>query len=324
MRVLYVALTRAINKLVIVGNRNLNTVDKLYGRDDYLNMSTYMDWLIAAISQDKISIDLFDKDLNSDELGDIASLKIINEENEYQDNKNYEIGNLLELSVHDKLYEKFKNIYTIPYEYESDTRDSIKKSVTEITKNFNPEEDGYQVPSYNKLNLVGEYRKPNFVSEKHEYKPTDRGTIIHKIFQGLNYQKYDKKSLNRAFDRLVIENKIKRDELDVVENDKIIKYFNNKEIISLYQSAESIRKEESFLMKYQDYYVNGQIDIMFEFANEIVLLDFKTDTIKREGVYNDQLKIYKQAIEESLGKKVIKSYIYWYNFSELVEVNNNF
>ena len=77
-------------------------------------------------------------------------------------------------------------------------------------------------------------------------------------------------------------------------------------------------------MKYQDYYVNGQIDIMFEFANEIVLLDFKTDTIKREGVYNDQLKIYKQAIEESLGKKVIKSYIYWYNFSELVEVNNNF
>lgn len=324
MRVLYVALTRAINKLVIVGNRNLNTVDKLYGRDDYLNMSTYMDWLIAAISQDKISIDLFDKDLNSDELGDIASLKIINEENEYQDNKNYEIGNLLELSVHDKLYEKFKNIYTIPYEYESDTRDSIKKSVTEITKNFNPEEDGYQVPSYNKLNLVGEYRKPNFVSEKHEYKPTDRGTIIHKIFQGLNYQKYDKKSLNRAFDRLVIENKIKRDELDVVENDKIIKYFNNKEIISLYQSAESIRKEESFLMKYKDYYVNGQIDLMFEFANEIVLLDFKTDTIKREGVYNDQLKIYKQAIEESLGKKVIKSYIYWYNFSELVEVNNNF
>ena len=77
-------------------------------------------------------------------------------------------------------------------------------------------------------------------------------------------------------------------------------------------------------MKYQDYYVNGQIDIMFEFANEIVLLDFKTDTIKREGVYNDQLKIYKQAIEEGLGKKVIKSYIYWYNFSELVEVNNNF
>ena len=75
-------------------------------------------------------------------------------------------------------------------------------------------------------------------------------------------------------------------------------------------------------MKYQDYYVNGQIDIMFEFSDHIVLLDFKTDAIKREGLYDDQLKVYKQAIEESLDKKVTKSYIYWYNFSELVELNN--
>lgn len=322
MRVLYVALTRAINKLVVVGKRKFNTVDKLYARDDYLNMSTYMDWIISTISQDKISIDLFDKDINSDELKDIASLKIINEENEYQDNKDYDINDLLELNIHDKLYEKFKNIYTSPYVYESDTRDSIKKSVTEITKNFNPEEDGYQVPSYNRFNQVGEYRKPSFISEVKDYKATDRGTIIHKVFQGLNYQKYDKRSLKRALDRLVIDNKIKRDELEVIDNDKIINYFNSKEIISLYQSAESIRKEESFLMKYQDYYVNGQIDIMFEFSDHIVLLDFKTDAIKREGLYDDQLKIYKQAIEESLDKKVTKSYIYWYNFSELVELNN--
>ena len=128
--------------------------------------------------------------------------------------------------------------------------------------------------------------------------------------------------MKRALDRLVIDNKIKRDELEVIDNDKIINYFNSKEIISLYQSAESIRKEESFLMKYQDYYVNGQIDVMFEFSDYIVLLDFKTDAIKREGLYDDQLKIYKQAIEESLDKKVTKSYIYWYNFSELVELDN--
>ena len=75
-------------------------------------------------------------------------------------------------------------------------------------------------------------------------------------------------------------------------------------------------------MKYEDYYVNGQIDIMFEFTDHIVLLDFKTDAIKREGLYDDQLRIYKLAIEEALGKKVSKSYIYWYNFSELEEVNN--
>ena len=322
MRVLYVALTRAINKLIIVGNRNLNTVEKLYARDDFFNMSTYMDWILAAISKDKLASDLFERDFLTSELESLANLFIINEEIDYEKLETYDIEPILNYNNKDSLYKKFKDIYTIPYKYEADTRDSIKKSVTEISKNFNPEEDGYEIPSYSSFKQVGEYRKPNFISDTREYKPTDRGTIIHKVFQGLHYQKYDQRGLARALDRLVIDNKIKKDELRVIEENKIIDYFNNRKIISLYKESESIRKEESFLMKYEDYYVNGQIDIMFEFTDHIVLLDFKTDAIKREGLYDDQLRIYKLAIEEALGKKVSKSYIYWYNFSELEEVNN--
>jgi len=321
MRVLYVALTRAINKLIIVGNRNLNTVNKLNGRDDYLNMSTYMDWILVSLSDDKISLDLLENDYETDELSEVASVFVFNEESKYEVSKGNDISDILSANVHDNLYDKFVNIFTRPYPYEADTRDSIKKSVTEISKNFNPEEDGYELPRYSKFEAKSDFRKPNFISEVREYKPTDRGTIIHKVFQGLNYQKYDSKSLARALDRLVIENKITRDELKVIEEEKIIAYFKDLLIKKLYQNAANIRKEETFLMKYEDYYVNGQIDIMFEFEDEIVLLDFKTDKIKREGIYDDQLKIYKLAIEESLKKQVSKSYIYWYNFSELEEVN---
>ena len=321
MRVLYVALTRAINKLIIVGNRNLNTVNKLNGRDDYLNMSTYLDWIIASLSDDKISLDLLENEYTTDELSNIAEILTFTEENDYNVSKGEDISNILAANVHDKLYDKFVDLFTKGYKYEADTKDSIKKSVTEISKNFNPEEDGYELPSYSKFESTGEFRKPNFISEVREYKPTDRGTIIHKVFQGLSYQKYDNRSLDRALKRLVLENKIKQDELKVLEEVKIIDYFKNPIIKNLYQNAANIRKEETFLMKYEDYYVNGQIDIMFEFEDEIVLLDFKTDKIKREGLYDDQLKIYKLAIEESLKKPVRKSYIYWYNFSGLEEVN---
>lgn len=321
MRVLYVALTRAINKLIVVGNRNLNTVNKLNGRDDYLNMSTYLDWIIASLSDDKISLDLLESEYTTDELSNIAEILTFTEENDYKLSKGENISNILAANVHDKLYDKFVDLFTKRYKYEDDTKDSIKKSVTEISKNFNPEEDGYELPSYSKFESTGEFRKPNFISEVREYKPTDRGTIIHKVFQGLSYQKYDNRSLDRALKRLVLENKIKQDELKVLEEEKIIAYFKNPIIKNLYQKAENIRKEETFLMKYEDYYVNGQIDIIFEFEDEIVLLDFKTDKIKREGIYDDQLKIYKLAIEESLKKQVSKSYIYWYNFSELEEVN---
>lgn len=321
MRVLYVALTRAINKLIVVGNRNLNTVNKLNGRDDYLNMSTYLDWIIASLSDDKISLDLLESEYTTDELSNIAEILTFTEENDYKLSKGEDISNILAANVHDKLYDKFVDLFTKRYKYEDDTKDSIKKSVTEISKNFNPEEDGYELPSYSKFESTGEFRKPNFISEVREYKPTDRGTIIHKVFQGLSYQKYDNRSLDRALKRLVLENKIKQDELKVLEEEKIIDYFKNPTIKDLYQNAENIRKEETFLMKYEGYYVNGQIDIMFEFEDEIVLLDFKTDKIKREGLYDDQLKIYKLAIEESLKKQVSKSYIYWYNFSDLEEVN---
>lgn len=321
MRVLYVALTRAINKLIVVGNRNLNTVNKLNGRDDYLNMSTYLDWIIASLSDDKISLDLLENEYTTDELSNIAEILTFTEENDYKVSKGEDISNILAANVHDKLYNKFVDLFTKGYKYEADIKDSIKKSVTEISKNFNPEEDGYELPSYSKFEETGEFRKPNFISEVREYKPTDRGTIIHKVFQGLSYQKYDNRSLDRALKRLVLENKIKQDELKVIEEEKIIDYFKNPIIKNLYQNAANIRKEETFLMKYEDYYVNGQIDIMFEFEDEIVLLDFKTDKIKREGLYDDQLKIYKLAIEESLKKPVKKSYIYWYNFSDLEEVN---
>lgn len=321
MRVLYVALTRAINKLIVVGNRNLNTVNKLNGRDDYLNMSTYLDWIIATLSDDKISLDLLESEYTTDELSNIAEILTFTEESDYKVSKGEDISNILAANIHDKLYDKFVDLFTKGYKYEADTKDSIKKSVTEISKNFNPEEDGYELPSYSKFEETGEFRKPNFISEVREYKPTDRGTIIHKVFQGLSYQKYDNMSLDRALKRLVLENKIKKDELKVIEEEKIIDYFKNPTIKNLYQNAENIRKEETFLMKYEDYYVNGQIDIMFEFEDEIVLLDFKTDKIKREGLYDDQLKIYKLAIEESLKKQVSKSYIYWYNFSDLEEVN---
>ncbi|EEB35786.1 hypothetical protein ANHYDRO_01452 [Anaerococcus hydrogenalis DSM 7454] len=100
-------------------------------------------------------------------------------------------------------------------------------------------------------------------------------------------------------------------------------FFNSNLIKDIREKSPLIRKEESFLRKIDNFYVNGQIDIMFEFEDHIILMDFKTDSYKREGFYDKQLEIYKDSIEEALGKKVSKSYIYWYNFKEFEQVNKN-
>lgn len=321
MRVLYVALTRPINKLIIVGEKDIDKLDKYIGRNDFLNMTSYIDWIVSIISTDKIAADINDGNYESNELDAIAKLDLVKEEKEYKKFHMVDIKDILEdQKVNHKLYQKMLDIYEVPYKNLADTKESIKKSVTEITKNFNPEEDGYELPAYDCFREYGEFRKPNFITEVKNLKPTDIGTIIHKVFQALEYKDYDIDSLENTFDKLIKERKIRSEELTVVDKEKILSYYAHTTIKNLYQKAKNLRKEESFLMKYEDYYVNGQIDLIFEFEDHAILLDFKTDAIKRSGFYDDQLRVYKKAIEDALNIEVKESLIYWYNMEELEKI----
>ena len=321
MRVLYVAMTRPINKLIIVGEKDIDKLDKNIGRKDFLNMTSYIDWIISIISTDKIAADINNGNYESNALEGLAKLDLIREEKEHKRFQIHGIKDILDdQKVNEKLYQKMLDIYQVPYKNLADTKESIKKSVTEITKNFNPEEDGYELPAYDRFREYGEFRKPNFITEVKDLKPTDIGTIIHKVFQALEYKDYDIDSLENTFDKLIKERKIRSEELIVVDKEKILSYYAHPTIKSLYQKAINLRKEESFLMKFEDYYVNGQIDLIFEFEDHAILLDFKTDAIKRSGFYDDQLRVYKKAIEDALNIEVKESLIYWYNMGELEKI----
>ena len=132
-----------------------------------------------------------------------------------------------------------------------------------------------------------------------------------------DYTKIDlEKEIDNLIDKKIIDQGIK----SIIEIDKFLYFYEDPLIKELISENIPKRSEESFLMTYDGYYVNGQIDLIFEKEDEIILIDFKTDRIKRENAYDTQLSIYKQAIEEALGKKVSKSLIYWYNFKEFQEM----
>ena len=168
--------------------------------------------------------------------------------------------------------------------------------------------------------IATDFKKPNFIEDVKVYKAVDKGTIIHKAFQALEFKDYDENEISKSIDKLIEERKIDKDTKTIVEIDKLLAFFNDPYIKKMSKEAKNIRKEESFLMEIDDYYVNGQIDLLFELDNDLVLIDFKTDRKKREGIYDRQISIYKEAIEEALGKKVKKSMIYWYNFKEFSEI----
>lgn len=325
MRVLYVALTRAERKLSIIGQKDLNEkgLDKILSTDSLLDLSSYMDWILKILCDDKIMSDFIDLDYKTDNFNN-GSVKIDYIEEFKADSKLdfTDVKDLLDGNNYDKkIYNHIKDTFNFSYKNLENTNKSLKKSVTEIAKNYDLSNNGYEKSTFDDIEISHDFRRPNF--DQISLSATEKGTLIHKIFQELEFKEYDFDSLKNEINKLIDLGKIKKEYISYLNLENILGFFNSKIIKDIREKSPLIRKEESFLRKIDNFYVNGQIDIMFEFEDQIILMDFKTDSYKREGFYDKQLEIYKDSIEEALGKKVSKSYIYWYNFKEFEQVNKN-
>lgn len=325
MRVLYVALTRAERKISIIGKKDLNEkgLENILNANSLLDLSSYMDWILKILCNDKIMSDFIDIDFNTDAFNkgflDIEYVEEF-EENSHEDLT--DINKIINSDTYNKkIYKNIEEIFNFSYKNKENINKSLKKSVTEIAKNYDLSNEGYEKSSFDQKEISYDFRRPNF--EEIKLSPTDKGSLIHKIFQELEVKSYNLNSLEKEINKLIDLGKIKKEYLSYINFENILGFFNSEIIQNLIKKSPKIRKEESFLRKIDDFYVNGQIDIMFEFKDEIILMDFKTDSIKREGFYDKQVEIYKDSIEEALDKKVISSYIYWYNFKEFEQVNKN-
>lgn len=325
MRVLYVALTRAERKISIIGKKDLNEkgLENILNANSLLDLSSYMDWILKILCNDKIMSDFIDIDFNTDAFNkgflDIEYVEEF-EENSHEDLT--DINKIINSDTYNKkIYKNIEEIFNFSYKNKENINKSLKKSVTEIAKNYDLSNEGYEKSSFDQKEISYDFRRPNF--EEIKLSPTDKGYLIHKIFQELEVKSYNLNSLEKEINKLIDLGKIKKEYLSYINFENILGFFNSEIIQNLIKKSPKIRKEESFLRKIDDFYVNGQIDIMFEFKDEIILMDFKTDSIKREGFYDKQVEIYKDSIEEALDKKVISSYIYWYSFKEFEQVNKN-
>ena len=323
MRILYVALTRAEERLYISGNFDKETkIEKLYQNSNYLSLDCHMDWIMAALSDDGISSEIFTGIRRKSSFDPRISIDYIENIEEISPNQNEALVDVLNEKADPKTLAEIKNHLDFTYHGRDDIGKSLKKSVTELAKNFNAEKDGYESfdadgPSHNIS-----FKKPSFMEKEKTYSPTEKGSLIHKVFQKLPMKTYTEKTLIDEIDKLIEKNIFDKNIKDLLESDKLLSFYNSNEISDLIEKNIPIRSEESFLMAYDGFYVNGQIDLIFEDDDQIVLVDFKTDRIKREEVYQNQLMIYKEAIEKALGKKVSRSLIYWYNFKEFQEIEN--
>ena len=326
MRILYVALTRSKEKLIITGiandiEKSLKDKEKLINtyknidKDIKINRNivkrymSYLDWIeLVYLNNFKTIKELLRYNV-------VSPKDIMQEGEEEKDKANFE-EKIVNTNIEEQ--EKIKNILNWNYKYILETNMITKSSVTQI-KNLNKEKKIDQEEYINKFEI------PEFLKENKNITGAEKGNVIHLIMQKLNpKEKYDKEKINDLIEKLFIKKIVTKEEKEIIDINIILNFLDSN-IWKEMQDAKTVYQEQPFYINinaskiYEEesdekILVQGIIDLYYINKNdEIILVDYKTDKKSENELkkcYNNQLEIYKEAIENSLNKNVSRIYIY--------------
>lgn len=333
MRVLYVALTRAKEKLIITGlekdyKKSIEKKEELlnsYKEAEETNKinknitskyTSYLDWieLVNLKCQNKLENVLTQKIYKKQEV-----LKLITEKEEKQE---IDLSEKLK-QIKDKHKEELKQKLDWEYGYKQAKGILTKTSVTKI------KEMKIDLKELQEESKEAEYNIPEFMKEEKELTNAEKGTLMHLMLQKLDEkQEYNEQKLLDLIQSLKEKQIITEKEEKEINIEKLLNFTKTK-IWQGLKTAKQVQKEKPFYIniKAKEIYeeegadleeeilVQGIIDLYYEtMQGTLVLVDYKTDKIKEEAElikkYNTQLKIYKKALEQGAKKTVEAVYIY--------------
>ena len=322
MRILYVALTRAKERLIITGiSSDLDKALKekedllnLYSEEEKINVNllkkykSYLDWIQLVY--------LKNENANIMSLEKVVKDVVLNNEEVSNSDKEIKIEDTIQ-SIELYNEEEIKSKLNWEYEYLELSKIEGKTSVSKIK----------QLENENNEFKKNSMKVPGFLKEE-ENKLTgaQKGTLIHLCMKHLNLkEEYTDQRVKDLIEKLVFKKKISRMEAENIDINKILNFTKS----SLWQEvkkAKLVEREKPFYTTIsvrniynsdidQEILVQGIIDLYYiNENNELILVDYKTDYVTAENElidkYSKQLELYKKALEEALNKKVSKIYIY--------------
>ena len=215
----------------------------------------------------------------------------------------------------------------------------MKVSVSELKKrSYHSEQDLEETVDYETEEEIQPI-VPRFIEEKKEegYTGALRGTAYHRVMECLDYghagsQEEIRSQLrewvdNKKMERKEAESVRVRDIWNFVESSlgQRMKAASEKKLLFREQPFVIARKASELEPQWQceeDVLVQGIIDGYFIEDEEIVLVDYKTDFVRRGEEqklidrYRVQLEDYAQALERMTGRKVKERYIYSFTLGE--------
>ena len=351
LRLLYVALTRAKEKLYIFATTK--DYDKEYSMQTIkLKNGKFNETLIASntsyyknllpvikyyneFEADKKEFDIQRIEIKSnttdEELRNLFNIKEAEEDSK-------SINDILitafnKEKVDKELLKSIKENLESEYRYYEDAHTPSRVSVSELKQSKIDEEDVHITSLFNDENRDNdEYKMPLCLLEKEEkYTPVRKGLLIHFILQNLEFKSLNTKSdIKNYIDKLKFENVISEQDSKYISITKIYNFLNSK-IGKELKDAKKIFREYEFILKNEkisNSLIQGIIDLFYITEdNKAILVDFKTDKLDNEQDFIDrykiQLKIYKDAINTLTDYNIYKTYIYSFNLNKEIELKED-
>ena len=306
LRILYVALTRAKEKLILVGTASAKKLDELQpvdAPDDYeiLSAKKFMDWLLPIKDALKNFID-------TEIISQAEVLKIQERQSEAAQEKILQAPEKLKPSPLEKI--------------------PAKLSVTELKRRAE-EEDSPQLADFAQKKFI--YRRPNFMQKK-EISGAEFGSLMHKIMQSLNLSgDLSAKGIAAQIAELAKREIISSEHVKLIKPEKISKFFSSELGQRLVKAQEFYREmpfsrlidAQKIFHVDEKIFIQGIIDLLFkDAAGKWILLDYKTDRDSPDIAerYRVQIELYAAAVEALLKIKIAEKYLYLLNGGRFVKM----
>ena len=320
-RILYVALTRAKEKLYITGRskdftkyvQDKNKVLEMYESENIKldaklmkKANSYLDWImyVYLFNQGR-TITLKGE---SYKLSDIITLNVSNKKDLLKALAKEEVVEQIDLKEkieqilknksdeeNKKSEQALKELLEWKYDYIVDTTLPTKSSVTKIKQEKIKLEEMLKGIESEEVEYKKSYT-PKFMQEDKKISSAEKGTLVHLCIQRLDERKdYELKDIQNMILNLVEKEIITQNEADAIDVDLIYQYTKS-QLFEELRKAKEVHKEQPFYINIpakeviretensnKNILVQGIIDLYYIDKNDnLILIDFKTDYISNE------------------------------------------
>lgn len=360
MRILYVALTRAREKLILVGSvkklakrvpkwcRTAGRVQALLPESLIAGAKSYLDWICPAVARHEHGELL----RTLAECNDPQNNELANDLSEWK----VEILGSQDLKTADEknsqeaLYmTAVQNLQPVPegndtgwvehllgwqYGYLNAIGKPAKLSVSEIKRRFEIEENAEAERIFERPALAA---RPRFTQLSGKMTAAEYGTLMHCFMQHIDLAgDVSEKGLAKQLENMITNELILSDQAASIDLKAAAAFFTA-EIGKRLINSPNIRRELPFSITlpaerfYRDLagsnekiFVQGIIDVLFDDPAGLVLVDYKTDSLADQILaaekYKVQLNLYAEAAAEILRRPVVEKYLYLFSSGQVVRI----